>query len=143
MKKREICELNFKLRTTSEVETEPGYTYTGGIEIKLKDGREYCLDFNETRSQSYEIVDGYLEVEVCQRDLNLEYIKESNEEMDLEEMTDIQFLKDNAVSIAIYFEAEGEEEEEEYESELEVTSCTFRAMNEAEEIDFSEITTLQ
>ena len=141
MKTREICELNFTLRTTEKANLKPAYTFTGGIEIKLKDGREYCLDFTDTIGQSYSKKKGYVEVEVCQRWLDKDYVQESNEEMEQEEMIDIQFLKDNAASIAIYFESEAKDEEE-YESEFEVVSCSFRAIDE-EEIDFSEITTLQ
>ena len=143
MKTREICELNFTLRTTTEAELEPDYTFTGGIEIKLKDGREYCLDFTNTISQDYSHdEDGHVVVEVCQRWLDHDYVKASNEQMKLEEMIDIEFLENNAVSIAIYFEVEAEDEEE-YEAEFEVTSCTFRAIDEEDEIDFSNITTLQ
>lgn len=138
---KQIFEMNLTLRSKTEVKLKPEYTFTGGIEIKLKDGREYCLDFTETKCQEYSKKKKYCEVYVCQRDLDHDYVKESNKQMKLEEMIDIQFLKDNAVSIAVYFEAEAKDEEA-YEAEFEVKELTFRATNEAD-VDFTSIATLQ
>jgi hypothetical protein len=63
-------------------------------------------------------------------------------------MTDIQFIKDNAVSIAVYFEAERKNEEEYLDAdkepvEFKVKELTFKAMDEEEDIDFTDISTLQ
>lgn len=140
--KRQICELNLTLKTTEAVKKKPVYTFVGGIEIKLKDGREFSLDFTETKWQEYTKKKTHCEVYVCQRFLDEDYVQESNDKMSLDEMTDIQFIKDNAVSIAVYFEAEAKDEEE-YEVEFEVAGLTLRAMDEAEEIDFTSIATLQ
>jgi len=155
-KTRRICELNLTLVTKQEVTLKPAYTFTGGIEITLKDGRQFSLDFSETKWQEYKMKKKHCEIYICQRDLNEDYVKESNPKMKLEEMTDIQFIKDNAKSIAVYFEAEGKNEEayvpnkfdEDVTVEFNVAECNFRACDEKgvieeKEIDFTEITTLQ
>jgi len=146
--KRQIVEMNLTLVTTTTVKQKPAYTFTGGIEIKLKDGREFCLDFTETKWQEYTKKKGLCEVYVCQRWLDEDYVKGSNKKMKLTDMTDIQFIKDNAVSIAVYFEAERKNEEEYLDAdkepvEFEVKELTFKAMDEAEDIDFTPISTLQ
>ena len=139
---REIVDMTLVLRTKDEVKSKPVYTFIGGIEIKLKDGREYCFDFINTLGKDFSKKKKHCIAEFYQKWLDMDYVKESNEEMDIHEMTDIQFLKDNAVSISIFFEAEAKDEEL-YPSKFEVVSCSFRAMDEAEDIDFSDITTLQ
>jgi len=147
-KTRQITELNLTLLSTTKIKQKPAYTFTGGVEIKLKDGREFCLDFTETKWQEYTKKEGFCEVYVCQRFLDESYVKASNKKMKLKEMIDIQFIKDNVVSIAVYFEAERKNEEEYLDAdkepvEFKVKDLTFRAMDETEEINFTTISTLQ
>lgn len=144
MKTREIMEMNLNLRSKTNVELKPDYMFTGGIEVTTKDGKKYCLDFNDTVYQKATLKKGICHVEVTQKWLNHTYMKEESnyQEIEFEKQIDIQFLVDNAASIEVYFESEAKNEEE-YESKFEVVSCTFTALDEFEAIDFSKITTLQ
>lgn len=138
----EIIEIAFELRSKTKVKNKPDYTFTGGITVKTKDDKEYILDFTETRQQEYTKSKGHCIVTVTQRFLDHDYIKDSNETLSLEDMLSLQFLKDNAKSIAIYFEAEAKNEEA-YESEFELVSCNFRtSIWEENPTEFSSITTL-
>jgi len=120
-----IVGANYTLRGKKINNTLPEMDSEQGIEIKLKNGLKYELNFNSS-SSSYREDGDFFYIDLSLEDIERDWTQSSNKKINVNSMIDMRFLKDNVESIMVFHTLyEDEECDRVYNTELSLVSLSF------------------